>query len=79
LFVSDLLFDRAAERASAFSPVGEGGSSLAGERCLAGAVRHVGSLDIEHYHPNEKRWWVRLHEKGGKRIGSGSRAMWRSS
>ena len=24
-------------------------------------------MRIEYYHPIGKRWWVRLHEKGGKR------------
>jgi site-specific recombinase XerD len=24
-------------------------------------------MDVEDYHPRGKRWWVRLHEKGGKR------------
>src|ERR1700760_1373279 len=24
-------------------------------------------MDVEDYHPKGKRWWVRLHEKGGKR------------
>ena len=23
-------------------------------------------MDVEDYHPKGKRWWVRLHEKGGK-------------
>jgi site-specific recombinase XerD len=25
------------------------------------------AMDVEDYHPRGKRWWVRLHEKGGKR------------
>src|SRR5690348_10805611 len=25
------------------------------------------TMDVEDYHPKGKRWWVRLHEKGGKR------------
>jgi site-specific recombinase XerD len=25
------------------------------------------AMDVEDYHPQGKRWWVRLHEKGGKR------------
>jgi site-specific recombinase XerC len=25
------------------------------------------AMDVEDYHPKGKRWWVRLHEKGGKR------------
>jgi integrase len=24
------------------------------------------AMDVEDYHPQGKRWWVRLHEKGGK-------------
>jgi hypothetical protein len=24
-------------------------------------------MRVEDYYPNGKRWWVRLHEKGGKR------------
>jgi len=24
------------------------------------------AMDVEDYHPKGKRWWVRLHEKGGK-------------
>jgi hypothetical protein len=23
-------------------------------------------MDVEDYYPQGKRWWVRLHEKGGK-------------
>jgi integrase len=25
------------------------------------------AMRVEDYYPNGKRWWVRLHEKGGKR------------
>ena len=25
------------------------------------------AMRVEDYSPNGKRWWVRLHEKGGKR------------
>ena len=25
------------------------------------------AMDVEDYYPKGKRWWVRLHEKGGKR------------
>jgi integrase/recombinase XerD len=25
------------------------------------------AMDVEDYHPQGKRWWIRLHEKGGKR------------
>ena len=25
------------------------------------------AMDVEDNHPQGKRWWVRLHEKGGKR------------
>jgi site-specific recombinase XerC len=31
--------------------------------CVSAAV----AMDVEDYHPKGKRWWVRLHEKGGKR------------
>src|ERR1035441_4095378 len=24
-------------------------------------------MDVEDYYPESRRWWVRLHEKGGKR------------
>jgi site-specific recombinase XerC len=27
----------------------------------------VATMRVEDYYPNGKRWWVRLHEKGGKR------------
>ena len=27
----------------------------------------VVAMRVEDYSPNGKRWWVRLHEKGGKR------------
>src|SRR5208337_2953807 len=27
----------------------------------------VVSMRVEDYYPNGKRWWVRLHEKGGRR------------
>jgi integrase/recombinase XerD len=27
----------------------------------------VVAMRVENYHPTGKRWWVRLHEKGGKR------------
>jgi integrase len=27
----------------------------------------VVAMRVEDYHPEGKRWWVRLHEKGGKR------------
>ena len=27
----------------------------------------VVAMRVEDYYPNGKRWWVRLHEKGGKR------------
>jgi site-specific recombinase XerC len=30
-------------------------------------VRAVVAMRVEDYYPNGKRWWVRLHEKGGKR------------
>jgi hypothetical protein len=30
-------------------------------------VGAVVAMRIEDYYPNGKRWWVRLHEKGGKR------------
>jgi len=23
-------------------------------------------MDVEDYYPQNRRWWVRLHEKGGK-------------
>jgi hypothetical protein len=26
----------------------------------------VVAMRVEDYHPNGKRWWVRLHEKGGR-------------
>ncbi|HTV66948.1 MAG TPA: hypothetical protein VMF90_00275 [Rhizobiaceae bacterium] len=28
---------------------------------------HVVGMRVEDYYPAGKRWWVRLHEKGGKR------------
>ena len=50
------------------------------QRCFAVAAIAVGTLTTEHpphrtvvvmrvedYYPKGKRWWVRLHEKGGKR------------
>ena len=27
----------------------------------------VVAMKVEDYYPADKRWWVRLHEKGGKR------------
>jgi site-specific recombinase XerD len=30
-------------------------------------ISAVVSMEVEEYFPNGKRWWVRLHEKGGKR------------
>jgi integrase len=30
-------------------------------------VGAVVSMRVEDYYPQNKRWWVRLHEKGGKR------------
>jgi hypothetical protein len=30
-------------------------------------VGAVVAMRIEDYYPQSKRWWVRLHEKGGKR------------
>ena len=30
-------------------------------------VGAVVSMRVEDYYPQSKRWWVRLHEKGGKR------------
>jgi hypothetical protein len=27
----------------------------------------VVAMRVEDYYPKGKRWWVRLHEKGGKR------------
>jgi integrase len=30
-------------------------------------IRAVVAMEVEDYFPNGKRWWVRLHEKGGKR------------
>jgi site-specific recombinase XerD len=32
-----------------------------------GRVSAVVSMQVEDYYPESKRWWVRLHEKGGKR------------
>lgn len=32
-----------------------------------GRVGAVVAMNIEDYYPQGKRWWVRLHEKGGKR------------
>ena len=31
--------------------------------CVGAAV----AMHVEDYYPKGKRWWVRLHEKGGKR------------
>ena len=31
------------------------------------AFARVGAMRVEDYYPKGKRWWVRLHEKGGKR------------
>jgi hypothetical protein len=28
----------------------------------------VVAMRVENYYPKGKRWWVRLHEKGGKRM-----------
>ncbi len=33
----------------------------------AGTWRAFDALRVEDYYPKGKRWWVRLHEKGGKR------------
>jgi len=30
-------------------------------------VGAVVAMTVEDYYPQGKRWWVRLHEKGGKR------------
>jgi site-specific recombinase XerC len=30
-------------------------------------ISAVVAMEVEDYFPNGKRWWVRLHEKGGKR------------
>jgi hypothetical protein len=30
-------------------------------------VGAVGAMRVEDYYPKGKRWWVRLHKKGGKR------------
>jgi integrase len=30
-------------------------------------VSAVVTMKVEDYYPNGKRWWLRLHEKGGKR------------
>jgi len=30
-------------------------------------VGAVVAMRVEDYYPGGKRWWVRLHEKGGKR------------
>src|SRR5690242_12071194 len=35
--------------------------------CSFARVSAAVAMDIEDYHPKGKRWWVRLHEKGGKR------------
>src|SRR3974390_2529093 len=32
-----------------------------------GRVSAVLGMRVEDYYPQGKRWWVRLHEKGGKR------------
>jgi len=32
-----------------------------------GRVSAVASMKVKDYYPQGKRWWVRLHEKGGKR------------
>jgi site-specific recombinase XerD len=44
------------------------------DRALIGAMIYafarigaVVAMRVEDYYPNGKRWWVRLHEKGGKR------------
>lgn len=44
------------------------------DRALIGVMTYafarigaVVSMKVEDYYPNGKRWWVRLHEKGGKR------------
>ena len=30
-------------------------------------ISAVAAMRVEDYYPQGKRWWVRLHEKGGKR------------
>jgi site-specific recombinase XerD len=51
-------------------------STLVGlrDRALIGVMTYafarigaVVAMKVEDYYPNGKRWWVRLHEKGGKR------------
>jgi site-specific recombinase XerC len=51
-------------------------STLVGlrDRALIGVMTYafarigaVVAMRVEDYYPNGKRWWVRLHEKGGKR------------
>ena len=44
------------------------------DRALIGVMTYtfarigaVVAMRVEDYYPNGKRWWVRLHEKGGKR------------
>ena len=32
-----------------------------------GRISAVLGMRVEDYYPQGKRWWVRLHEKGGKR------------
>src|ERR1700716_507930 len=34
---------------------------------MGAGLRTVVSMRVEDYFANGKRWWVRLHEKGGKR------------
>jgi hypothetical protein len=43
------------------------GVNHAGTRFLFARVGAVVAMRVEDYYPQGKRWWVRLHEKGGKR------------
>jgi integrase len=63
-------------------------STLVGlrDRALIGVMTYafarigaVVAMRVEDYFANGKRWWVRLHEKGGKRHEIRPTTNWRSS
>jgi hypothetical protein len=44
-----------------------GDGENAGGEAAAACIGAVVAMRVEDYYPGGKRWWVRLHEKGGKR------------
>jgi integrase len=48
----------------------EQAATSGGQGRVAPAFARIGAvvaMRVKDYYPNGKRWWVRLHEKGGKR------------